>query len=45
MDAYAATLPEFGLKPSNISYLKAAAEMGLGEMDLNKIKIIEKELK
>lgn len=36
-DAYAATL--FGLTGTDISYVKAAAEMGLGRLDLENIKI------
>ncbi|MBU0960961.1 MAG: DUF362 domain-containing protein [Proteobacteria bacterium] len=36
-DAYATTL--FGLKPDEIDSTRAAAEMGLGEMDLNKMDI------
>ena len=38
-DAWAATL--FGLTGADISYVKAAAEMGLGTMDLEAIKIEE----
>jgi len=38
-DAYATTL--FGLTPNDISYVAAAARMGLGTMDLNGIKIVE----
>ncbi|NOR82322.1 MAG: DUF362 domain-containing protein, partial [Ardenticatenales bacterium] len=38
-DAYAATL--FGLTGADISYVKAAAEMGLGTLDLNSIEIEE----
>jgi uncharacterized protein (DUF362 family) len=38
-DAYASTL--FGLTGGGISYVKAAAEMGLGTLDLNSIKIEE----
>lgn len=36
-DAYAATL--FGLTGADIAYVKAAAEMGLGTMDLDSIKV------
>ena len=36
-DAYAATL--FGLTGQDIPYVRIGAEMGLGEMDLNKVKI------
>lgn len=36
-DAYATTL--FGLRPEEIDSTRAAAEMGLGEMRLNKIDI------
>jgi len=38
-DAYATTL--FGLTGADIAYIKAAAEMGLGEMDLSHLKIEE----
>lgn len=38
-DAYAATL--FGLTGEDISYVKAAAEMGLGTLDLDSIEIEE----
>ena len=38
-DAYATTL--FGMKPDEIASTVAAYEMGLGEMDLSKISIIE----
>jgi uncharacterized protein (DUF362 family) len=38
-DSYAATL--FGLSGADIAYVKAAAEMGLGEMDLSSLKIEE----
>ena len=38
-DAYAATL--FGLTGADIGYVKAAAEMGLGTMELDKIKVEE----
>jgi len=38
-DAYAATL--FDLTGSDISYIQAAAHMGLGTMDLGSIKIEE----
>ena len=41
-DAYAATL--FGLKGEDISYVKAAAEMGLGTLDLESIKLEEIEV-
>lgn len=36
-DAFATTL--FGLKPGDIDYIRFGAEMGLGKMDLNAIKI------
>ena len=36
-DSYAATL--FNLSGADIAYIKAAAEMGLGEMDLSNLKI------
>lgn len=38
-DAYATTL--FGKEPSYLDYVKAGAEMGLGEMELSKLKIEE----
>jgi uncharacterized protein (DUF362 family) len=38
-DAYAATL--FGFKATDIAYVRAAAEMGLGTMDLGAIKLEE----
>ena len=38
-DAYAATL--FGLSGADVGYVKAAAEMGLGTMDLDSIKVEE----
>ncbi|MDP2966779.1 MAG: DUF362 domain-containing protein [Pelolinea sp.] len=38
-DAYSATL--FGMKGNDIGYIKAAAEMGLGTLDLTSIKIEE----
>jgi uncharacterized protein (DUF362 family) len=43
LDAYATTLLEWGgkpLKPSDIGHIKAAAEHGLGEMDLASIEIL-----
>lgn len=36
-DAFATTL--FGLKPADIDYIRFGAELGLGKMDLNAIKI------
>ena len=38
-DAYATSL--FGLKPEDISYVKAGADRGLGTMDLSQIHIEE----
>ncbi len=38
-DAYAATL--FGLSGADVSYVKAAADMGLGTLDLDSVKIKE----
>lgn len=38
-DAYAATL--FGLKGEDIAYIKAAAAMGLGTLDLSSVKVVE----
>jgi len=39
VDAYAATL--FGLKPAEIGYITAAAELGVGEIDLQKIIMVK----
>jgi uncharacterized protein (DUF362 family) len=36
-DVYAATL--FGMTGKDIPYIRMGAEMGLGEMDLNKVEI------
>ena len=38
IDAYGATL--FGVAPSDLSFVTAAHRMGLGEMDLDKVKIL-----
>jgi uncharacterized protein (DUF362 family) len=38
-DAYATTL--FGIKPEQVSSTVAAAKLGLGEMDLKKVKIVK----
>ena len=38
-DAYATTL--FGMKPEEVGSTVAAAKLGLGEMDLSKVKIVE----
>ena len=38
-DAYATTL--FGMKPADVGSIVAAAKMGLGEMDLSKVKIVK----
>jgi uncharacterized protein (DUF362 family) len=38
-DAYATSL--FGLQPSDISYITACADMGLGTMDLGAVKVEE----
>ncbi len=37
IDSYGATL--FGMKASDLSYVKAAASVGIGTMDLSKLKI------
>jgi uncharacterized protein (DUF362 family) len=37
VDSYGATL--FGMKGSDLSYVKAAASAGIGTMDLTKLKI------
>ncbi|MEK7448654.1 MAG: DUF362 domain-containing protein [Planctomycetota bacterium] len=44
VDAYATTLPEFGLTPYDIEHIFTASENKLGEIDLKKIKIIEKTI-
>jgi uncharacterized protein (DUF362 family) len=41
-DSYAATL--FGLAGPDIAYVKAAAEMGLGEMELSNLKVEEMQI-
>jgi len=38
IDAYGATL--FGLKPSDIGHIQLAHDLGVGEMDLKKVKVI-----
>jgi uncharacterized protein (DUF362 family) len=38
-DSYAATL--FGLKPDDLAYVRAGAQLGLGRSDLNSLKIEE----
>ncbi|MDO8588260.1 MAG: DUF362 domain-containing protein [Armatimonadota bacterium] len=38
VDAYGATL--FGLKPKNVEHIRLAHEYGLGEIDLNKVKMM-----
>jgi uncharacterized protein (DUF362 family) len=38
-DSYAATL--FGLRPDDLAYVRAGAQMGLGRSDLNSLKIEE----
>jgi len=38
-DAYATGL--FGMKPADVKYIKLGAEMGLGTMDLDKVKVEE----
>lgn len=44
VDAYTATLEPFGLTGEKINYVKSAAAMGLGEIDLTKVKVIKKKL-
>lgn len=39
IDAYGATL--FGIAPEDLSFISAAHKMGLGEMDLKKVQIVE----
>lgn len=39
VDTYAATL--FGIKPAEIGYLTAAAQLGAGEMDLQKLTVVK----
>ncbi len=41
LDAYGTTL--FGLKPADIGYIVKAHEQGRGEMDLSKIKIVQRQ--
>ncbi|MFH1231372.1 MAG: DUF362 domain-containing protein [Planctomycetota bacterium] len=43
-DSYAATLTPFGLQGKDIGYIKASYNMGLGEMDITKLNIIEKKI-
>lgn len=43
-DSYACTLKPFSLEGKNISCVKSAYDMGLGEMDLAKMDIIEKKI-
>lgn len=38
VDAYGATL--FGMKPAEVPYIRTAAEMGVGEIDLTKVKVV-----
>ena len=38
-DAYATSL--FNMAPKDIGYVRLAAEMGLGEMDLGRLKVAE----
>ncbi len=42
VDAFGTTL--FGLKPEKIEYIRIAGEMGIGQADLEKIKVIEKKI-
>ncbi|TWH47148.1 DUF362 domain-containing protein [Sporomusa sp. KB1] len=39
VDTYAATL--FGIKPTEIEYVTAAAQLGVGEMDLQKLTVVK----
>jgi uncharacterized protein (DUF362 family) len=39
IDAYGTTL--FGMSPSDLSSVTAAFQMGLGEMDLGRVRIVE----
>lgn len=39
VDTYAATL--FGIKPTEISYVTASAQLGVGEMDLKKLTVVK----
>ncbi|HLD35111.1 MAG TPA: DUF362 domain-containing protein [Planctomycetota bacterium] len=43
-DSYACTLKPFSLEGKNVSCVQAAYDMGLGEMNLDKIDIVEKKL-
>jgi uncharacterized protein (DUF362 family) len=38
LDAYGATL--FGLQPAEVSSVTAGYQMGLGEMDLDKVRVL-----
>ncbi len=39
VDAYGAVL--FGLKPADVEYIRIAAELGVGRMDVDKLKVIK----
>jgi len=43
-DSYACTLKPFSLEGKNVSCVQAAYDMGLGEMDLAKMDIVEKKI-
>lgn len=43
-DSYASTLKPFSLEGKNISCVQAAYDMGLGEMDIDKMDIIKKKI-
>ena len=43
-DSYACTLKPFSLEGKNVSCVQAAYDMGLGEMDLDKINVVEKKI-
>lgn len=43
-DAFAAGLPGLDKKPSEVGFIRIAHEMGLGEMNLSNMKIVEKKI-
>ena len=43
-DSYACTLKPFSLEGKNVGYVRAAYDMGLGEIDLAKMEIVEKKI-
>lgn len=43
-DSYACTLKPFSLEGKNVSYVQAAYDMGLGEMNIDNMDIVEKKI-